>query len=371
MLEGIRHFTGNSLIHLGLKESVRRIYFSHARSYLSQHQDKLSGAWARRSLVNSDFVPVMSDVDLTVLISLENLKSLYQNPLRKTLLVRDIQIVAEEFLSPWLQTGGFRNRQIPNWVPLLPSSRTLIDSPPEAEDEIAFELSQEAYLLYWQIEQFQKTSSITPMEQKLWRELERLAVFWRTRDPEIWTASRSLFDPPFQKGRSGLLAALDVFAGELLGSIASPMNSFDIAPLRKSGDENGHEAFLSIRGKPVYILTNVQAMDKVKGSFFIITENFLKLIKGIGIQEQSLLNLAAKAPGYYREFNRQRLAHDLIQALILEPWNKSQIYFCFKNIEEYLSILGASETEFRNLPEGETELLDLSHKVLARLGSLS
>jgi hypothetical protein len=213
-----------------------------------------------------------------------------------------------------------------------------------------------------------KKTSPMAGEVKLWKEIERLKVFWQTGREEITTASRKRFD--ISHDRALLLSSLEEFAGVLHSKIIPPMNQFDINPLIRKNDVYGDWLHLKIMGKEVFLLRDPLEFRKVKDvGGFIITENFLKLIKGIGVQEQTLLNQAGNTSGYYREFNRQRLAHDLVQALLLQPENKSQIFFCFKNIEDFIPAIREQEEEVKELPSKSEDLIKLATRYLALLAS--
>lgn len=369
MLEGTRHTLGVALTWLGLKEFTRRIYIAHARWHVRKHRSRFVGAWVRRSLVTEDFVPVASDIDLTVLISIDRLEDFPDSGFLKTILIRDTQIVVKEFLDPWLETGGFRNRQIPAWLSLIHTSgNTLRDVPPDADHALAFDLAQEAFLLYRQIETHRSSPELSRAEAKLWREIERLRVYWHTRDPEVLMAPRKLFELP--EGRSELLGSLEAFSEELLKVLPAPLADFTVEPLIKEKGIPGSDLYLEVLRRPVFLLEDLSVAASIPREKFLVTRNFLRLLKGTGIQEQTLLNRAAREIRYYRNFNRQRLAHDLVQALILEPKNTSQIFYCFKNIDEFLSALGAESEAFTGLPERREDLLALSRKALQRLRDL-
>jgi hypothetical protein len=82
---------------------------------------------------------------------------------------------------------------------------------------------------------------------------------------------------------------------------------------------------------------DIRSISRKFRSDFVVTSEFVSLIKGIGIQDQPLLNrLAWQESGYYRDFCTQRLAHDLIGSVLLDPENSRQLYFCLKNIDEFL-----------------------------------
>jgi hypothetical protein len=70
---------------------------------------------------------------------------------------------------------------------------------------------------------------------------------------------------------------------------------------------------------------------------FVTTKEFVTLVLGAGVHGQNKLNeLAWKESGYYRDFCTQRLAHDLLGCLLLNIENNRQLYFCFKNIQDFL-----------------------------------
>src|SRR5690606_1046285 len=132
---------------------------------------------------------------------------------------------------------------------------------------------------------------------------------------------------------------MDDFWKELLQTVRSPMNSFSWTPAIYAVDNMGTELGIEIDGRRIYMVKEPADLGKALLRFpdnFVTTTSFTELIKGIGVQEQTFVNrLAAKGEGYYRRFNGQRLAHDLIGAMLLEPENKTQLYYCFLNVHEF------------------------------------
>jgi hypothetical protein len=99
------------------------------------------------------------------------------------------------------------------------------------------------------------------------------------------------------------------------------------------------------------------------------------MIKGIGIQEQTLLNQIAKDKNYYFQFNLQRLANDLIGSVLVDTNNQTQLYYCFKNINDFHPVPGWKDIDFRwqndkIVHRNSQELLALASRFLEVLRSL-
>ncbi len=347
IMESFRKYAGKTLSSAGLGPAFRKIYLNEARQFASRREKNLSGAWIRRSTVTPDFIPLLSDIDLTCLISQEKLEELYRARIfRGNLLVKDIQIVSDQFLGEWLRCGGIRNRQVSSWISLLSKSPVLKEPSEEPDEIIAFEIAQEAYLLYHQLEPRLSSPALDLFGTKLVLEFLRLMEFWKTRKTDVLLAPRITFQQKLSPDQA--LKLIDSFASELKSKLASPMSGFKVEPLMKETVSTGSWLHLKMKGKNVFLLKDVESLSLTRNrqNTFLITDNLLTLFKGIGVQEQALLNSAAKTNSYYKSYNAQRLAHDLIGALLLDPDDKVQLYYCFRNIEDFLKSQGESIIPF-------------------------
>lgn len=381
MKDHLRYYLGQTLKALGTSELVREYYLRSAEKYVSQAGPEVKGAWIRRSLTSSDFTPLVSDVDLTVLIDIDSIPGLMNSQkLSPRHLIRDIQIVAAPFLKDWELTGGFRNRQLPSWIIIKGGS--LNEPPLLPRPEIAFELAHEIILLYEQLAS-RLIHGLPATIKKLGLELERLFDFWQSLDPGILNVPREIFfSPDLIDDFPAFLRRHEAFWGEILSHLHSPMNEYELSLLEKENFRYGSTLFLEIRKKEVFLLKDLSALEEAKINFknhFIATPNIIRLLKGAGVQEQSLLNQVAGGKGYYRSFCRQRLAHDLIGTLLQDPDNHRRLYYCFRNNQEFFEALSLDPApgwnELSRGPEGaipweNSELLKVSLRNLEVLGQL-
>lgn len=339
MKDQLRYILGNILKGLGSSGIVRSYYISSAKTFIKASYPHIRSAWVRRSLTSSDFTPLVSDVDLTVLVDINAIPELMKSgSLKPKHLVRDIQIIAVPFLNDWEETGGFRNRQIPSWIPIYQEKKLRL---PVTRDrgEIAFELANEVFLLYSQLAP-RLSDNFRPVIRKLGLELERLFDYWQNLDPEVLFVPRERFySPDVFSEFTSFLTRQEKFWGELLSALPESMRNYPLEDLENVKVKSGATLFLTIGNRTVFLLKDLSMLEEAKRDFrdyFIATPNFIRLIKGCGIQEQNLLNEVAKTKEYYRRFCRQRLAHDLIGTLLQDVDNARRLYFCFKNNQEFL-----------------------------------
>jgi hypothetical protein len=357
--EDLRLLIGSSLQSAGLTEPFRRLYELLAKSYIwNTNSDVVQAAWVRRSLVTSDFIPICSDIDMTVLIDDKRLEEIYlSKKFLKLHPVKDVQFIGSSFLEAWMATGGFRNRQATNWKQIYGEPSNINPTSYNSKEEMAFELGHEVHLLYRQLHEKLKVWHICKSEQtslslfKLTKELERLRLFWSSQDPRWINIGRAHI--PFSYSLSDYFITLDSFCAELLQSLRSPLNTFDWKEMITEENGFGTEINININLDRVFLVKDsnrfLEAFEK-RPNNFVTSESYLELIKGIGVQEQTLLNkLASQRIPYYLQFNGQRLAHDLLGAILLTPDNHEQLYYCFANINSFcLEMTGASSP---NWPE--------------------
>ncbi len=91
--DNLRYLSGRTLTLLGLREPIRAFYKFIASSYIKKvSRDIFYAAWIRRSSVNNDFVPVSSDIDLTILLDHKDMWLLPASAVkRKSGLISDVQ----------------------------------------------------------------------------------------------------------------------------------------------------------------------------------------------------------------------------------------------------------------------------------------
>jgi hypothetical protein len=354
--EDLRLLIGSSLQSAGLTEPFRKLYTWVAKSYLWNFKtETIKAAWIRRSLVTSDFVPVCSDIDMTILIDDQRLEEIaLANRFTKFHPVRDVQFVGLRFFKAWKDAGGFRNRQFENWKQIHGIKLELKCPPKVTKEELAFEMGYEVHLLYLQIQSKLKTIRIHHSDQnkksllKLLREMERLRLYWENGDKRLITLHRE--NIPFNYSILSYFEIMDNFWSELLKSLTPPLDTFEWKDMVSSIDSKGFEINVEIAQQRVFIPNNCRDLWDTLLSHqnnFICSSNFLKLIKGIGLQEQTLLNeLAAQKNTYYLNFSMQRLAHDLLGAILLSPDNHEQLYYCFANINAFCLEVQKSNSPF-------------------------
>ncbi len=323
----IRYWLASLLEAMGLTELCRSVFIQWAQRYVKQ-LTFIKGAWIRRSLINQDFIPLLSDIDLTILIDDSEFEKHFEQMTMKTSWpIQDIQVISTDFQNDWELTGGLRNYQIPQWKSLKsfsPKLKTPIPLP-SLRSQIAFELGHEVYLLYRQLNEKMglpgKLHEIS--RQKLMQELKRLLEFWHSLEPELLLKPRKefLLTPDFWPSQIQ-------FWKDLLLAIPPALQTY-------SPDSNSGLLSLKVNGKQVMLVSEISHLTT--SEYFFATVELLCLIKGVGVQEQELLNsLTLDKKSYFYRFNRQRLAHDLINGLLFARTNDTQIYYCFKNIKDFL-----------------------------------
>jgi hypothetical protein len=380
MKQKLRYIFGKILKAAGTTQLVHKLYLRLARNYLNKSGQHVKNAWVRRSMTSVDFTPVVSDIDLTVLINISSIPELMRSrALSPQHLIRDVQIVSEEFLHDWEETGGFRNRQIPAWIPVQGDHKLLTPTTTEKR-ELAFELAHEVFLLYSQLA-IKLIEGEKPAIRKLGLELERLFDYWQSPDSELIFAPREkFFSEDLNSDFVRFLIRQEKFWGELLSRLQPPMGEYDLTLLENDKQSYGSTLFLNIDSRPVFLLNDINKLNdalKSHSAYFIATPNFIRLLKGCGVQEQELLNhVASRIPGYYRKFCRQRLAHDLIGTLLQDPDNQRRLFYCVKNNQEFLrhfSLEAPGWSTLREQPEGNIpwnreEQLDYGLRNLEVLG---
>jgi hypothetical protein len=330
-----RWLIGSLLAKVGLTNCFRIFYRLYAEALIrALNPQVLKAAWIRRSVVNSDFIPLVSDLDLTILIDDKRFQELSKNsrfpywPLAK-----DVQIISHRFADAWMETGGFRNYQFAGWKQIQGSPKNL-KNPESKREERAFEVAFEIHLIYKQI----ATRKRNRRELlKLSRELKRIQLFWSTGQLSWVMEERQKI--PFDGDEADTLILLDELCTEIIQELEPPLNVYDWRGTIISEDSIGYEININFKGQPIFVMkdpTKILEARKKRSHFYFVTPSYIQMIKGIGVQEQSGLNRLAKEHPYYRRFSCQRLAHDLLGASILEPDNSEQLFFCFYNISFFI-----------------------------------
>lgn len=366
-----------------IKPLFRDLYISVARIYQDQIKDlNICGAWIRRSATTQDFIPAWSDIDLTLLIDDQNLSGI---TLKNNLLVKDLQIIPLRFFKSWCLAGGLRNRQFESWISLRPYSPTLEPSPFLNREIIAFELVHELYLLYFQLErklhgQADEWSHISV--RKLKAEIARLYYYWDSKDTQWLLKPRA----EIPVNDADFFQRLDQLLEKLRLSLHPHFQAYNFDPLIEQQMEGKNILNLRIGNQTVMTIPEMTSLTselKHYPDYFVCSETFLKIIKAVGVQEQTLLNeLARNRTSFYFHYNLQRLATDLVGAYLLYPENHTQLYYCFRNIHEFTMAVAETEspdwhvierkwTEEGHLPLQTHDLAGLVKAYLEVLTSLS
>lgn len=384
LLDNLRLQLGHFFSSYGVRPFFRNIYFSFAKIY--QDQLPVREAWLRRSVTTRDFIPAWSDIDLTLIIDDKQVQAV---KFPRDLLVKDVQIIPARFFKSWSMAGGLRNRQYKSWISLRQSCYQLSPSPWTQKEVLAFELGHEIYLLYFQLEKKIKepesewrTVAIT----KLMAEICRLQHYWDDPKGDWLLMERLYLYQDLEKSLDLFLKKFDQFCQTLFSHLHPHLQTFGFNQLIEHQYEKYSVLNLEIGPHKVQVFPDetltTQDFAKTAG-FFQCTETFLRLIKAVGVQEQTLLNeLACDRSSYYFHYNLQRLATDLMAAYLIFPDNHRQLYFCFKNIHEFTLKVGNIEapewqiidqnwTQLGQLPLKTHDLAHLTQAYLDRLFSLS
>lgn len=346
----LRFSLGSILQGWGATEFIRLLYIWLVRRYLIRFgMNEIKGAWIRRSIVTPDFMPLMSDADCTILSSENEIfKKIDLEFHRPGLFLKDIQLLSERFFEPWLETGGFRNRQFPQWNALKPNSPILNVTHHFEKEILAFELAYESHLLFKQIGPKLKTALFNPDEAndyaltKLTKELYRIKLYWEEPRSNWATCIRDQI--PLVDNLDQFLFKIEVFWKDLLNHLNPKLRHYQWSESIIFETELGFFLNIEIEGLKVFLvhsIENLKAAILKHPECFVTTITYFELVKGVGIHEQTQVNeLAVTNPkGYYFKFNCQRLAHDLIGSLYLEPDNEIQLYYCFSNIQDFYKSL--------------------------------
>lgn len=380
MKQQLRFFLSKFIKLTHSRELIRSYYLHRAKLFVKNIPELfLKSAWVRRSTVTQDFFPIMSDVDLTLVIKHEYLKDFFlKQRMHPSFPINDVQLIADIFEADWLSTGGFRNRQIRNWLEIVTATKDLQANRPMNREYLAFELGHEIHLLYRQLQKLisQRATEATMFSvHKLLKEMERTKLFWSKLDEKILFEDRLKITIPEDIFQHLLL--LDQYWHELLLNLHPSLTQFKWSDLILKKAEHGFHLNLQIDGRWVFLVEDpllfAKAFDLYPGHY-VVTPSYITLIKGVGIQEQTYLNELAKADhdGYYFKFNRQRLYHDLLGAITFNPDNCTQLYYCFLNIEMFHHSMRGSFSQYWNdidtswinrkkLPEGNLTDLVLGY----------
>jgi hypothetical protein len=354
----IRFEMGRCSSALGLREILRSSYKNHARSFCRKLPEGFTAAWIRRSVINDDFVPFWSDIDLTLFLPHrpDRLRELFTRGVGRDLLVHDIQLVSSAFADAWQETGGIRGRQAQGWEQLFGDPELHPKTVAPTRAIAAFELGHELHLLYRQLEHPLKLLAVPGFSRwdaytasKLAAEIRRLQHYWQELDETILLAPRRNFTSDLSSSAEIeiFLQELETFAQELLAELAPPLGDLPFAELILEQQTDGQVLWLQMNDKSVFTFKHVKDWASFVTKHldhYVIPESLLRLIKGVGVQEQTLLNTLAAREGrksYYYRFNLQRLAHDLLGAMILDSGKQDQLFFCYQNIHAFLQAIGA------------------------------
>jgi hypothetical protein len=352
----IRYSMASISTKLDLTETLRSFYLNKAHHYvLSLNDQAVPCVWIRRSVTNQDFIPFLSDVDLTLVLDEKYLNQLH---LPIDLLVKDIQIIPKAFFKTWMEAGGYRNYQQDQWISLRGKKalqhQTMVSNPAH----LAFDLAHEIYLLFHQLENKLHLAGdpyTRNARKKILQDLLKIETFWIKRDDSILNQTRTSFEIP--KTIDKFIPHFAHFCESILNHLDSPLDTFKCSDLLIKDFTSHFEVNMQMLGKPVIAVRDVQNFSSIlenHPSHFVAPEIFINLVKGVGVQEQTLLNQLAKdKTSHYFKFNQQRLALDLIGAVVHFPENQTQLYYCFKSIQDFIHTVEGSKDapEWNNIQQ--------------------
>jgi hypothetical protein len=216
------------------------------------------------------------------------------------------------------------------------------------DETLAFDLGHEIYLLYHQLEN--KLHSFGDpytkhARKKIFQDLTKIKKFWFSKDTSVLRQAREDFEVPDSINK--FMIIFSQFCNHLMDKLHSPLNSFRCSELMSKDFGDYFEVSLEIVGKPVIAVRDPQNFISILNNHplhFVAPESFIDLVKGVGVQEQTLLNQLVKdKTSHYFKFNQQRLALDLVSAVVQFPDNHGQLYYCFKNIQDFVKALDKSK----------------------------
>lgn len=310
---------------LGSEELIRKCYYLYADSFFLKNSAFIKKAWLRRSTITQDFVPFMSDLDVTIVIDHRQ-----ATPLSWPL--TDIEIISEDFFVLWLEAGGLRNKSIQQWKPFKTEDKFLV-SQEVSKEVLAFEIAYEFFLLYKQLilKCSQQVAFTDQSLIKLQLDLLRLKLIWDTQDysPLYKPRIELLKEVKLYSDLNSFITFIDQFISDLLNELPYELQQYQLGLID-----------FPIEGKQVYCVRENDDFTKAVNSnphHFIATESMIRLIKGVGILEHTHLNKLTKdKSSYFYKFNKQRLAQDLLGATLSPHRNDMQIFYCLKNICEFI-----------------------------------
>lgn len=335
----LRHFLGQFVTKIGATEKMKSAYLYYAFSVIAQFPaHSISNVWIRRSYLTSDFTPFWSDIDLTVLINSSGLKKLIESPPRDHYPLIDIQYLHEDFFENWKNTIGIRGKICSEWKSIYGSTNLLLPHQEVDKNFLALEVAYELYLLYQQLELLLFKDDIFSLKAKtkLQKDLYALREFWITKDRSWLLKRRS--DIEMSTDLFEFLNDYNKFIQDIILALPDDFERYDMSPLKDEKTKWGETLFLKINNKKVHAINNYSDLKKNPDtSFFFATLPFIQLIKTVGIQEQEQLNRYVSKSGntLFFEFCIQRLAHDLLGAVLTTKRSETTIYFALKNINDF------------------------------------
>lgn len=365
MLNFLRFFLAQLAVKLGLTQSLREIYLSCARIIADRYLSFADDVFIRRSVRTHDFIPFLSDIDLTIFVSIDKAK--YLSSIPKIPLV-DLQIVGSEYKDEFLRYGGFRNFQASSWLSLRSNTSPQIPALPHNREDLSFQISHELYFLYQQLYRFyQKPSShyLDFSKEKILAEILRLHHYWIRNEQSILYAQRSSFLNKKMLRFQEIFDFIQSFSAQLLSSIHLSLPHFGISPLIKHSEHELHHLYLHINSLPVIISDEYQASVELK-DYFYCPSALLVLLKTIGVQEQTQVNELARVESYYYHYCHQRLLTDLYGSFLSS--DSVSVYYCLDNINQFFSqVLGYELKKFIPVKEIFLQTQSLDWNQLSRL----
>ncbi len=341
----IRYHLGTLALRLGLVNFFREFQLLLARAWVLTKKEALRSAWARRSIVTQDYIPFWSDVDISAVIEDRPIaSSLYRQSLLNRLMVSDTQYICSSFYQEWMKTGGLRNRQCKNWLALKKNQHELPFLFDKGRDLIAFEVAHEGFLLYRQFMQKLATYSCSanPFDLysliKLAKDLTRLRTFWETQDESVLYRERASFS--IQNDWEKFIHSLDSFWEDLAQSVHPLFMTYSEEIYVSIVSEEGSLLDFEFDGRKVFMLHTDfrgELFSLLKKGYFPARSTFVRLMKGVGVHEQTFINqLAREYHPYYYPYCLQRLANDLVNSALEAPQDHGRLFYCYFNIKEFL-----------------------------------
>jgi hypothetical protein len=358
--------------YLGLKPIVREIHIFFAKFFIYfLPVDAIHSVYLRRSILNDDFVPFLSDMDMTLVLNplkyndLVLLKKRIGRLKKVFFLIKDIEYISIQTFSQWQECGGVRSYQYPRWQCIKGNKLPDILKGKKSMSHHAFDLFYELMHLYIQFEKIAARKSYNQFCHyqlaKFQFELTSLISFWSTKNTDALDQRRKIW--PLNKNINAesmikdFYLKIDYLADQLFEVLEISFKSINVSDFVLRNEDGVCYTNKEFNSK-LAVFSAHKAYISFTSSIFLIPKSLFGGVIACGFYQHDFLIKTAKVDSYYRNYLYQRCYNDLLGAIF--NGNPQTVLYTLINLYNYLNLFTDHLVSIDEMTKIKTQLVEMN-----------